>query len=41
LDGKKSKELKAFAAGLEKDAATAPAADVERMHMLAEILKKA
>jgi len=40
MDGKKSKEMKTYAASLEKDAATADPAEVERMHLLAEILKK-
>jgi hypothetical protein len=40
MDGKKTAQMKAFAESLEKDAATAPALDVDRMHMLAEILKK-
>ena len=40
MDGKKSKELKAFAAGLEKDSAGASGADASRMKMLAEIIKK-
>jgi len=40
MDGKKSKEMKTYAASLEKDAAMADPAEVERMHLLAEILKK-
>jgi hypothetical protein len=40
MDGKKSKELKAFAAGLDKDAGTAAPEDAMRMQMLAAILKK-
>ena len=40
MDGKKSKDLKTFAATLDKDAATAPPGDSDRMHSLAEILKK-
>ena len=40
IDGKKTKEMKTFAASLKKDAATAPSADADRMNALAEILKK-
>jgi hypothetical protein len=40
MDGKKSKELKAFAATLEKSAATSTPTDADRMHSLATILKK-
>ena len=40
IDGKKTKEMKTFAASLKKDAATAPPADADRMNALAEILKK-
>jgi len=40
MDGKKSKELKTFAASLDKDAAIASPGDSDRMHSLAEILKK-
>jgi hypothetical protein len=40
MDKKKSKQLKAFAASLDKDAATAAPGDADRMHSLAEILKK-
>lgn len=39
MDGKKSKELKDYAASLDKDAATFPG-DANRLHSLAEILKK-
>ncbi len=40
MDGKKTKELKTYAATLDKDAATAPAMELDRLHMLSEILKK-
>jgi hypothetical protein len=40
MDGKKGKELKTYAASLDKDAATATGVDAERMKMLAEILKQ-
>ena len=40
MDGKKGKEMKAFAATLDKDAATAAPMEADRMHSLAEILKK-
>jgi hypothetical protein len=40
MDKKKRKELKTFAASLDKDAATAAPIDADRMHALAEILKK-
>jgi len=40
MDGKKTKEMKTFAASLDKDAATAAPVDAERMKELAEILKK-
>jgi hypothetical protein len=40
MDGKKTAELKKYAAGLDKDAATAPDGDKDRMALLAEILKK-
>jgi hypothetical protein len=41
MDAHKTKELKAMAATIDKMAATAAPADADRMHMLAEILKKA
>ena len=41
IDGKKTKELKTFAAGLDKDSASATASgDAAKMKMLADILKK-
>ncbi len=40
MDGKKSAELKKYAADLDKDAASAAPAEMARMKMLAEILKK-
>jgi hypothetical protein len=41
IDGKKTKELKTFAASLDKDSAAASSsADTAKMKMLAEILKK-
>ena len=40
MDGKKTKEMKTFAASLDKDAATAAPADADRMKALSEILKK-
>ena len=40
MDGKKPKELKEYAASLDKDAATVAPGDADRMHSLAEILKK-
>ena len=41
IDGKKTKELKTFAASLDKDSASATApGDAAKMKMLAEILKK-
>jgi hypothetical protein len=41
MDAHKTKELKAMAVTLDKMASTAAPADADRMHMLAEILKKA
>jgi hypothetical protein len=40
MDKKKTKELKAFAVKLDKDAATSAPEDADRMHSLAKILKK-
>ena len=40
MDGKKTKEMKAFAASLDKDAATAAPGEVDRMKALSEILNK-
>jgi hypothetical protein len=40
MDGKKTKEMKAFAASLDKDAATAAPGQADRMNALSEILKK-
>ena len=40
MDGKKTKEMKAFAASLDKDAATAAPGEADRMKALSEILKK-
>jgi hypothetical protein len=40
MDGKKTSQLKTYAASLDKDAAMAPVGDKDRMMMLAEILKK-
>jgi len=40
MDKKNTKQLKTFAASLEKDAATASPEDAPRMTALAEILKK-
>jgi hypothetical protein len=40
MDGKKTKEMKTFAASLDNDAATAAPGQADRMKALSEILKK-
>jgi hypothetical protein len=40
MDGKKTAQLKTYAASMDKDAAMAPVGDKDRMMLLAEILKK-